>query len=93
MHLVPVFEPGRLFRRQAFVKTTELTAAANDTEIGNLIRDRQEMFENAFVDGVIERAGSDGLARLWESEQMLPSPPEVDAPGLWLARIDLPGDA
>jgi putative hydrolase len=47
----------------------------------------------AFVDGVIERAGRDGLARLWESEQMLPSPPEVDAPGLWLARIDLPDDA
>jgi putative hydrolase len=45
-----------------------------------------------FVDGVIERAGEDGLARLWESERMLPSPPEVDAPGLWLARIDLPTD-
>ncbi|MBN2624995.1 MAG: zinc-dependent metalloprotease [Acidimicrobiales bacterium] len=47
----------------------------------------------AFVEGVIERAGPDGLARLWESEAMLPSPPEVDAPGLWLARIDLPDDA
>jgi putative hydrolase len=44
----------------------------------------------AFVDGVVERAGDEGLARLWESERMLPSPPEVDAPGLWLARIDLP---
>ena len=43
-----------------------------------------------FVAGVIERAGDAGLARLWESENMLPSPPEVDAPGLWLARIDLP---
>jgi uncharacterized protein (DUF2342 family) len=43
-----------------------------------------------FVTGVIERAGADGLARLWESDKMLPSPPEVDAPGLWLARIDLP---
>ena len=46
----------------------------------------------AFVEGVVERAGPDGLARLWESDEMLPSPPEVDAPGLWLARIDLPGD-
>lgn len=44
----------------------------------------------AFVSGVIERAGEEGLARLWESEAQLPSPPEVDAPGLWLARIDLP---
>ena len=41
---------------------------------------------------MVERAGPDGLARLWESDEMLPSPPEVDAPGLWLARIDLPGD-
>ena len=46
----------------------------------------------AFVDGVVERAGEEGLARLWEGERMLPSPPEVDAPGLWLARIDLPSD-
>ena len=43
-----------------------------------------------FVDGVLERAGPEGLGRLWEGERMLPSPPEVDAPGLWLARIDLP---
>jgi putative hydrolase len=46
----------------------------------------------AFVDGVVERAGEEGLARLWESAGNLPSPPEVDAPGLWLARIDLPTD-
>ena len=45
-----------------------------------------------FVEGVVERAGPEGLARLWEGEKMLPSPPEVDAPGLWLARIDLPDD-
>lgn len=44
----------------------------------------------AFVNGVLERAGEAGLARLWESERMLPSLPEVEAPGLWLARIDLP---
>ncbi|MBK9179516.1 MAG: zinc-dependent metalloprotease [Acidimicrobiales bacterium] len=44
----------------------------------------------AFVAGVIERAGDDGLTRLWRSERELPTPAEVDAPGLWLARIDLP---
>ncbi|MBX3313186.1 MAG: zinc-dependent metalloprotease [Actinobacteria bacterium] len=46
----------------------------------------------AFVDGVVERAGTDGLARLWASAEVLPTPNEVAAPGLWLARIDLPGD-
>ncbi len=43
----------------------------------------------AFVAGVIERAGADGLARLWTDPEALPTPAEVDAPGLWLARIDL----
>jgi putative hydrolase len=44
----------------------------------------------AFVQGVLERAGDEGLARLWESAKDLPTPAEIDAPGLWLARIDLP---
>jgi putative hydrolase len=44
----------------------------------------------AFVTGVLERAGEDGLSRLWASEHELPTPAEINAPGLWLARIDLP---
>jgi putative hydrolase len=44
----------------------------------------------AFVKGVLERAGEPGLARLWHSERELPTSAEIDAPGLWLARIDLP---
>jgi putative hydrolase len=43
-----------------------------------------------FIRGVVERAGDDGLARLWITERELPTTSEVDAPGLWLARIDLP---
>ncbi len=43
-----------------------------------------------FVRGVFERAGDDGLARLWSGPSTLPTPAEVDAPGLWLERIDLP---
>ncbi len=42
-----------------------------------------------FVAGVVERAGEEGLRRLWEAPDRLPTPSEVDAPGLWLARIDL----
>jgi putative hydrolase len=42
-----------------------------------------------FIDGVVERAGEDALARLWTDELDLPTPAEVDAPGLWLARIGL----
>jgi len=45
---------------------------------------------DAFARGVVERAGNDGLNRLWTSPRMLPTSAELDAPGLWLARIDLP---
>ena len=44
----------------------------------------------AFIRGVTDRAGDEGLARLWNSARELPTPAEVDAPGLWLARIELP---
>jgi putative hydrolase len=44
----------------------------------------------SFIKGVVERAGEDSLARLWSSERNLPTPTEVDAPGLWLERISLP---
>jgi putative hydrolase len=43
----------------------------------------------SFIDGVVERAGEDALSRLWTDERDLPTPAEVDAPGLWLARIGL----
>ena len=46
----------------------------------------------AFIDGVVERAGIEGLNRLWERIEMLPTPNELDAPGLWLARIELPDE-
>jgi putative hydrolase len=46
----------------------------------------------AFVDGIVDRAGDEGLRRLWADELDLPTAAEVDAPGLWLARIGLDPD-
>ena len=43
----------------------------------------------AFITGVLERADESALTRLWSDELDLPTPAEVDAPGLWLARIGL----
>ncbi len=43
----------------------------------------------SFIEGVVERAGEEALSRLWADERDLPTPAEVDAPGLWLARIGL----
>ncbi len=46
----------------------------------------------AFCRGVMERTGGsfEQLNRLWSSESMVPTVAELEAPGLWLARIDLP---
>jgi len=44
-----------------------------------------------FVQGVVERAGTAGLAQLIEREGSLPTAAEVAAPGLWLARLETIG--
>ena len=46
----------------------------------------------AFCRGVLERSDGelDQLNRLWTDESMVPTASEFAAPGLWLARIDLP---
>jgi putative hydrolase len=43
----------------------------------------------AFSRGVVERGGLEQLNRLWTGIEMIPTRPEFEAPGLWLARIDL----
>jgi putative hydrolase len=46
----------------------------------------------AFCQGVVDRSDGrlDELNRIWARAELLPTGPELDAPGLWLARIDLP---
>lgn len=76
------------------VRRRRVEAAASDRFVEQLfgLELTQPAYDRgrAFVDGIVERAGSDGLQRLWAGERELPTPAEVDAPGLWLARIDLP---
>lgn len=45
-----------------------------------------------FVQGVIERVGEGGLAPLYVSATNLPTLSELDAPGLWLARLEITGN-
>ncbi len=45
---------------------------------------------SAFVHGVLERGGETELAKLWVVAANLPTPAEVDAPGLWIERVNLP---
>ncbi len=41
-----------------------------------------------FVEGVIERSNPDALSQLWTKANGLPTPAEINAPGLWLARLE-----
>jgi putative hydrolase len=42
-----------------------------------------------FVGGVVDRAGEGALLALFTAADGLPTPAELDAPGLWLARLEL----
>ncbi|HET9728737.1 MAG TPA: zinc-dependent metalloprotease [Acidimicrobiia bacterium] len=43
----------------------------------------------SFCRGVLERADLEQLNRLWTNAEMFPTRAELEAPGLWLARINL----
>jgi putative hydrolase len=41
----------------------------------------------AFVQGVVDRAGESGLSPLFTDPEAIPTANEIEAPGLWLARV------
>jgi putative hydrolase len=45
-----------------------------------------------FVAGVVDRVGEARLSVLLARPKALPTPAEIDAPGLWVARLELVGD-
>jgi len=49
----------------------------------------QQQRGRAFIDGVIEREGAEKLPALVSAPGNLPTPNEIDAPGLWLARLEI----
>ena len=42
-----------------------------------------------FAAGVVDRVGEAGLTQLFPKPEALPTPAEIDAPGLWIARLEL----
>ncbi len=48
----------------------------------------QQQRGRQFINGVVEREGSNALTQMLASASNLPTPNEVDAPGLWLARLE-----
>lgn len=57
--------------------------------LGLHLNRRQVERGRAFVTGVLERAGDNGLRELYRGSEFLPTAAEIDAPGLWLARIEI----
>ena len=55
--------------------------------LGIRVGEEQVRRGKAFVQGVVDRVGEDGLTRLIETPGSLPTPAELDAPGLWIARV------
>lgn len=43
----------------------------------------------AFTAGVVDRVGEDRLTQLLATPNPLPTPTELEAPGLWIARLEL----
>jgi putative hydrolase len=83
--------PGRISEA---VRRRRIESSPDDAFVESLLGlrlDRQQVNRGkAFVAGVVERAGSGGLAQLYVNAANIPTPAELDAPGLWLARIDYP---
>ena len=75
------------------LRRRRVTASESDRFVERLLGLEldQDLYDRGrfFVDGIVERAGEEALSRVWDSPATLPTPNEFDAPGLWLARIDL----
>jgi putative hydrolase len=75
------------------VRRRRVEASPSDTFVEQLLGlrlTRQQVERgHAFAAGVVERAGHDGLAALFVAAGNLPTPNELDAPGLWLARLNI----
>ena len=49
----------------------------------------QQQRGRSFIEGVVERNGATALIPMLEKPENLPTPNEVEAPGLWLARLEI----
>lgn len=83
---------GGALRIAEAVRRRRVETSANDSFVEQLLGirlgDEQVARGKGFVQGVVDRAGDGGLTPLLQRPDAIPTPAEVDAPGLWLARLD-----
>lgn len=88
---------GDALRIAEAVRRRRVETAPEDLFVQRLLGlqlDQQQVQRGkSFVAGVIDRLGGEapeaGLAGLFTRPEALPTPSELDAPGLWLARLEL----
>jgi putative hydrolase len=55
--------------------------------LGFDVKLRQYELGKRFADAAVDEAGIEGLNRVWGDPSALPTLPELDDPGAWLARV------
>ena len=84
---------GEALRIAEAVRRRRVEASPDDLYIERLLglklTHEQVQRGKTFIAGVVDRVGEAALSGLFARPGALPTPTEIDAPGLWLARLDL----
>ena len=82
---------GEALRIAEAVRRQRAGATSDDVFVERLLGirlgDDQVARGKNFVQGVVDRVGEPGLTRLLSSPDSMPTPNEIEAPGLWIARV------
>jgi putative hydrolase len=74
--------------RRRRIESTSTTTLIEQL-LGLSLSRAQQVRGRAFIEGVVERQGPHALPQLLLAADNLPTPNEIDAPGLWLARLEV----
>ena len=80
----PIAEAVRRRRIESASATTLI-----EQLLGISLSRTQQTRGRAFIEGIVERQGAEALPQLLQAADNLPTPNEIDAPGLWLARLEI----
>jgi putative hydrolase len=83
---------GEALRIAEAVRRQRATSTPDDIFVEKLlgirVGEEQVRRGKAFVQGVVDRVGEPGLTRLLETPDSVPTPNEIEAPGLYIARVE-----
>ncbi|MDJ0771228.1 MAG: zinc-dependent metalloprotease [Ilumatobacter sp.] len=82
---------GEALRIAEAVRRRRVESTPDDVFVEKLLGIRvgedQVLRGKSFVQGVVDRVGEVGLTELLDRPESMPTPSEIDAPGLWIARL------